>query len=272
MTKLFFNNKFIDKSDFLISHEDRGFQYGDGLFETLYIRDHKVRFLDFHVKRLKDGCKALHLDFAPSVEEFQLQIDRLCKQNKVGKVGRGNIFVWRKSGGLYTPEQFKANCVVSTTQKRYEFSDVIENAVFSTQVALQPSAWSRFKTINALPYVLAGIEKKTKGAKEIIICNHDGKIAETGSSNIFWLKSNVLFTPSLDSGCIAGVMRRFIIENSLNLGFKLRQGLFEKQHLLGADKVFTTNATGVSYIARIGGDHLFDIEPILSLASKINAC
>jgi len=67
---------------------------------------------------------------------------------------------------------------------------------------------SAFKTLNALPYVLAGNYRKQLGVDEVILLDTHGHLAECVASNLFWLKDGMLYTPSLNTGCIGGIIRQ----------------------------------------------------------------
>src|SRR5690606_1335213 len=112
-------------------------------------------------------------------------------------------------------------------------------------IRLSYSALSSLKTCSALPYVLAGIEKKSRNLDEILILDGQNRLAECSSSNLFWLKNGNIYTPSLESGCIAGVMRRHILHQARQSRIEIQEVLENPETLLTADQVFCCNVTGV---------------------------
>jgi len=101
---------------------------------------------------------------------------------------------------------------------------------------------SNLKTTNTLLNVLAGIYKKEKKLDDVILLNQDGFVCEGISSNIFVIKNNVLYSPTLDDGCVKGIMRENIIDISLNL----KMTVIDEAHINlldieEADEVFFTN-------------------------------
>jgi 4-amino-4-deoxychorismate lyase len=107
---------------------------------------------------------------------------------------------------------------------------------------------------------MANQERITRKMDEVILLSAKGQVSEAGSSNIFWVKDGAYFTPSLNSGCISGIGRKQIIKKLKQLEMVLIEGEFSPSELLQADKVFTSNVTGISYIEHIG-ESRFDINP-----------
>jgi branched-subunit amino acid aminotransferase/4-amino-4-deoxychorismate lyase len=114
------------------------------------------------------------------------------------------------------------------------------------------SPFSFFKGPYALHYVQAGRAKQSAGWQEAILRDAQGHVSEALVSNIFWLKDQVLYTPALETGCIAGIMRLNVLRACQMLRLEVREGLFKEAELLSADLVFTSNVTGLRVIQAIG--------------------
>lgn len=229
---------------------NRGFLFGDGLFETMIYCDGKLRFGGYHYERLLEGCRKLIL------EVYELSTIDMIENELVMRFGseialrvRWNVF--RGGEGKYTPE---SNILSESLQIQvFQPSPMIkQKAYFSDSIIVPKSPWSHCKTLSALTYVMANIERKNLAVDEVILCNSEGYVSEAGSSNIFWIKERMFFTPSLKCSCIAGVGRRVLIEKLQALGIGIVEGEFLPKDILEADFVFTTNVTGVSFIAQIG--------------------
>lgn len=102
-------------------------------------------------------------------------------------------------------------------------------------------------------YVKAGLEMKQRALDEILITDADGNISEASSSNVFWVKDNQLFTPSLETGCIDGVRRRWIIDQMQKSDKPVQQVKAQLAELSNADYIFTSNATGINFIGTLDG-------------------
>ena len=105
------------------------------------------------------------------------------------------------------------------------------------------------------------MEKTERSLDEIIICDYRGYISETLSANIFWKKDNNYYTPTIDTGCIEGIMRNWLIENLRSRRFTISEVQVKSTELLTADAVFTVNALGLKHILSIEKHH-FSIDTI----------
>jgi 4-amino-4-deoxychorismate lyase len=108
---------------------------------------------------------------------------------------------------------------------------------------------SSLKSTNSLPYILAGIYKKEKKLDECIILNELGNISEAITSNIFIVYNGVFYTPSLNKGCIGGIMRKVIIDMVKEGGREVQECPLNPNALLRADEVFLTNSiNGIRWV------------------------
>jgi len=251
--KVLFDQRIIDLKSFKIGPYDRAFQYGDGLFETMIWKNEKVQLIKDHFSRIKDGSKILHLKLPGYFNQFYFisNIKKLMTENHLKGDVRIKLFIWRKSGGLYEPVSFDTHHMIDLSQILSQPPKDLRKVGFCQNVYNQKSAWSAFKTQSSLPYVLAGIEKKRNNLDDIIICDEQGFISELLYSNIFWVKDNIFFTPSLDTGCIRGVMRSHLIRKLSILNIQLEEVLAEKNKILQAQHVFSANVTGLRSILSI---------------------
>jgi branched-subunit amino acid aminotransferase/4-amino-4-deoxychorismate lyase len=223
---------------------NRAMNFGDGLFETMVFDGEKIRFFDYHIDRLQRGMRMLKI--AGFGSRF-LALQDWIKEVYPGQRLRIRWNVFRTGSGKYTPI---SNDAVQTLHIQvYSPSPQVKpKTSFSEQVVLFPFPWSPCKTLNALPYVLAAQEREERKLNELILTDHKGSVAEASSSNIFWRKGRKIFTPALECGCIAGVARRAIMEKVPRM---VTQGVFRPNELLGADQVWVSNVTGISYLEKI---------------------
>lgn len=228
---------------------NRGFLFGDGLFETMIYFNGKLRFSAFHVERLIEGCRVLNLDFS-TLSTIEMIENVLIKKFGSANSLRVRWNVYRMGEGKYTPES-KGLSETLQIQTFIPTHSIKEKAYFSDSITVPKSAWSHCKTLNALTYVMANLERKKNSMDEVILSNSDGYVSEAGASNIFWIKNGIYFTPSLDCSCIAGVGRRAIMTKLKASSKGIMEGNFLPKDVMEADYVFTTNVTGVSFIRQI---------------------
>ncbi|GAB3916462.1 aminotransferase class IV [Larkinella terrae] len=257
------NGDVLPEEAICLSPNDRAFQYGDGLFETLRYEQNEVRFWPDHYDRVTRGMDALALRLPPRFDRDLVlpQIHKLLHLNGLTQqTARIKLQVWRQPGGLYTPTSFQTNFLI-TARSGSAFAVTEKTAVgFFDAVRLSPSPVSAYKTLNALPYVLAGIARQKQQADDMILLDTHGHLSECIASNLFWLIGNQLITPSPDSGCIEGILRRQLIRLAPQHGLTVHQGLFLPDVLTKADSVFCTNVSGIQWIRQIG-ETIFDESP-----------
>lgn len=249
--KALYNNRWLEES-IIIEMNDRALQFGDGLFETIILRDGKPEYLDYHFDRMTEGAKILNLNLPWN------NLD-LLKNTVKAFVSHGNIadsniklMVWRKPSHLggYNFDNSETNFLMIHRPIK-AVSKIIKKADFAQSITFNYSPLSSIKTLNSLPYILASNEKRKRNLDEIIVLNNQKYICECSSSNIFWVKNDTYYTPGLESGCLDGIMRRVVIENLKKKGIKVEEKLAGKEELLEADTVFATNSLGVRCFERI---------------------
>ena len=260
-----YNFQTIQEEDFKLSYLNRSFQYNDGLFDTLVFTQGRIRFLHDHLDRLRKALAVLGLLLPEEwlVDSFwHHQVAFLIRENAlIAPMIRIKVNVWRQEGGLFTPESDRAD-ILLTVSPQAALPAFIAKAGFLAAAAVPFTPFSFFKGPYALHYVLASREKKRLGLDEGILTDARGHVSEALVSNIFWLKGQVLFTPSLETGCIAGIMRLNVLRASQMLRLEVQEGLFTPADLLGADLVFTSNVTGLRPLAAIGDRNFQTESPI----------
>lgn len=252
--KCIYNFRFTEETMVSLPLHNRAFQYGDGLFETMRFQEGRILFLADHLERLLSGSEVLQMKLSSDFSSSYLEtaIVQLAAANGLPSRARIRLQVWRKTGGLYTPSQREAEFYISA-QPVVETPVEKEKVLFYRDIRLQYSPLSSLKTCNSLPYIMAGIAKTNAGADDMILLDHEGHISECIASNIFWMKNGTLFTPSLQSGCIAGVMRKQIIHRAKQSAIPLSEGLFPATDILEAEAVFCSNISGIQVIRQIEG-------------------
>jgi branched-subunit amino acid aminotransferase/4-amino-4-deoxychorismate lyase len=255
---LLYNFEPVEEEAFNLSYLNRGFQYNDGLFDTLIFADGRIRFLHDHLDRLRRALKVLGLVLPEawlSEATWQQQVAWLIRENGISApVVRIKANLWRQPGGLFTPESDQGELLI-TVSAQAELPAVIPQAGFIQAPPVPYTPYSFFKGPYALHYVQASREKKRAGLDEGILTDAAGHVAECLVSNIFWWTGQVLYTPALETGCIAGIMRLNVLRACQMLRLEVREGLFFPAELLAADLVFTSNVTGLRAIAAIGDAH-----------------
>lgn len=218
-----------------ISVKERGFRFGDGVFESCKIFSGRIYDFAAHKRRLELGIAALAIDFDTSdLEEKCLEL--IAKNEITQGVLRISVSRGQGSMGYLPAPDIETLLVVETLQPR-RFSGAARLCLSENYLWKKPAFLQKCKTNQGLNYVLTKIEAKKRGFYDAILLNEEAFIAETSSSNIFWVKDEEIFTPALESGALPGCVRQKIIDN-----FAVKEVLVNFSELENAQEVFLTNS------------------------------
>jgi len=243
---VFLNGEFVPSHLAKVSVFDRGFLYGDGLFETMRAYNGKIFRLDAHLKRLLKSLDIIHIKC--SYAQFQLEeaLYETMKRNKLtdayvrltvtrGTGGKGlnphdncnpTIVIVAKRFNMYTPEQYEKGFKVMVSNFRQnQFSPIVS-----------------LKSMNFLDNIFARLEAKQGGVDEVIFLNQSGFVTEGSVSNIFMVSNDAIMTPSCETGILPGITREVVFELAENLGFKISEKNFYLKELFSCSECFLTNS------------------------------
>ena len=232
-----------------LMHNNRAFCYGDALFETMHANGTQLQFFKEHYSRLTKGMEMLQMEKRnlPDAVMLESLLRKLLNKNHLYKGVRVRLSVFRDTGGFYTPENNSVSWLAETIPLHADQYLLNKKGLITalfTDFSKKADNLANLKTSNSLLYILAGLHRNKHGWDDCFILNTEGRLAETISSNIFIMKKGVLFTPSLDEGCVAGIMRRQIIRIAATEGLECTESQITEEDLLAADECFLTNAIG----------------------------
>lgn len=269
---LVYNSDILPESDFQVPANDRAFQYGDGVFETIRYENGQIWFWTDHFARLSAGMTALQLiqplEFrADLIRQHMLQL--LSANELAHRPARIKIQAWRQPGGLYTPAVNKLNLLI-TARPGNAFS-VTEKANVGIygDFRLAHSPVSAFKTLNALPYVLAGLHKEQKGLDEVILLDTARNLSECLASNLFWFCNQRLYTPSLQTGCVNGIIRQQLLRLGPKWGISVAEGHYQPGVLRQAEAIFCANVMGIQWLQSVNDIRIETTAPSFVNAEKL---
>ena len=224
-----------------ISADNRGLAYGDGLFETILVRDSRPLWLEDHLRRLVEAAKQLTIpcDLAKLKQDCALLLTRIDHPFAVLKIvlTRGHV-----SRG-YTPHHAPSERIVSVsiyTQNRMAWEQGVNLALCQIQLSEQRHL-AGLKHLNRLEQVLAAEELARRGYQEGLMMQR-GLIIEGSRSNVFCVVDGVLLTPSLSQCGVRGIMRQHIIKHAAKLGIDTSVRDIGVSLLQRADEVFICNS------------------------------
>lgn len=257
MKKFINHNGGIYEADHpVLAIADHSYRYGDGLFETLRIENGMILFRDNHFKRLFTGLKILkfNVPLLFTKQKIEKEIIELCIKNNCEESARVRLSVSRGNGGLYDCDN-KFSYFIECWPLEKSKETINENGLIIDvfpDARKSIDAFSNLKSANYLPYVMAALWAKENKLNDALVLNQYERICDATIANVFWVKDENVFTPSLGEGCVAGVMRRQILDFALQISdsdLKMQESELTIDRLLNADEVFLTNViTGVRWV------------------------
>jgi branched-subunit amino acid aminotransferase/4-amino-4-deoxychorismate lyase len=250
-----YNGELHPQDQGFIKGNNRAFMYGDGLFESIRIRNGKPMFLDAHIARLLDAAAALKMEVPATfnLEHFRREVGELIAKNNIPLGGKCRLTLFRNTGGTYTPDDNSTGYVIETfhySTNEYTLNEEGFSIELYPEMRKPVNKLAIYKTCNSLLYIMAGIYARQNKYDDTLIVNDKGNIIESSNSNLFIICNGVLYTPALSDGCLAGVMRMQIINIALANKLKVYECSLNPQNLLVADEVFLSNAVrGLQWVA-----------------------
>lgn len=245
MLKAFFDGNIIDDEQPIVSGNNPGLRFGDGIFETILVVNGKPILISEHLLRLQKGMNLLDLHLpVPNLESAILsQISTLVNTNEV-KYGRLRLTVFRREQFVNCNSNVNAHLLIQINplSGATEFNNKGLKLVIYDQVKKQQDALSAIKHNSFLPFSLGMANAVKKEADDSIILNTEGRVCETCIANIWMVKNGVIKTPSLEEGPIAGIMRAFLLRHLKKRKIPVLETAIRLEELKAADEVFISNS------------------------------
>ena len=241
------NGTILEDSEAYLSVDNRGFAYGDAVFETIKVNS-KPLFWEAHYFRLMASMRILRMEipmhFTSEFLESQI-MDLVDTQSEKAKSYRVKLTVFRATGGYYTPT---SNAVKFTIALAPLDSDIYNSHTDSCEIELfkdyfiAPNLLSTLKTNNKAINVVGSIFAKENNYDNCLLLNTNKNIIEALNGNVFLVKDNVIKTPPLADGCLKGIIRDQLIDMiSKSDNYDLIETSISPFELQKADEIFITN-------------------------------
>lgn len=253
-----------------VSADDRGLQYGDGLFETMGVANGKVLRFDLHMARLAEGCHRLGMPMPPA--------DLIATECARVLVGLGSavvkLIVTRGPGprGYGPPLQPTVTRIVNSTAAQVseaEASRPIALRVCETRLGRNPRL-AGIKHLNRLEQVLAGAELREPLVDEGLMRSTDDRVVSATAANVFMVRNGRLLTPQISDCGVSGVMRDIVLRTAARLGLDVEVGDFTVADLERADELFLTNAVrGIRPVGMVENVKTFAPGPVVARLREV---
>lgn len=247
MQLICFNGAMLKKNEPVFTASNRGFKYGDGVFETMRLQKGRLHLAAYHFDRLFASLELLQIPVAFSPVEITERAEELCKVNGCADQARVRLAVYRSESGE------GAYCIEAAElpEEKTLWNDQGWSIDVYPYARKGQDVFANLKTANYLPYVMADRYAAEKGLDEAIVLNSHGLLCDASKANLFLIMENSILTPALHQGCVNGVMRRYVIEEAKRKGYTLKQAEVSIEDLQSAEEVFLTNALqGIKWVAR----------------------
>ena len=239
-----FNGELLFEENVKLSSENRGFKYGDAVFETIKVSHKRVIFWEDHYFRLMASMRMLRMKIPMqfTLEFLEKEILKAVAVQEEASSFRVRLNVYRKDGGLYTPKTNEIDYLIDVKVNMYQTKNTYTVDVFKDFYNYS-GLLSTIKTNNRMVNTLASIYAQENDLDNCVLINEKKGVVEVTNANIFVLKGNIVKTPALTEGCIKGIVRNKVIEIILkNKEYTLEETTISPFEIQKADEVFITNA------------------------------
>lgn len=240
-------NGTIVAEDTTILTQNRGFLYGDAVFETVKIINNKILFLEDHYFRLMSSMRVVRMEIPMNftMEYLEEQILAVVAKNEVVNSARARITVYRNDGGYYLPQTNEVsflihavaieNTLYSIEKNQYEV-DLYKDFYITKQLL------SSIKTTNKIINITGSIFASENGLDNCLLLNDSKNVVEALQGNIFMIVGNKLSTPPVSEGCLNGVMRKQILTLAKKIeNLEVVEEVISPFDIQKADELFITN-------------------------------
>ena len=255
----------IDKAT--ISVLDRGFTYGDGLFETMRSYSGRIFRLEWHLDRLFHSARAIFIDLPMTKKEIRSAINATIERNKLSNsIVRLTITRGEQDPGLNIDYSALPTLVILVTPTKFISKNLYKKGIgikLYKKSAIRTQGISKqIKSCNYLSNILLREKAIKEGFFEAILLDNDNNATEGTISNIFIIKNNQLKTPSLNEFVLSGIIRRAILDICRANNISFQETAITETDLYEADEIFLTNSgIEVLPVSNINHRNLKDINP-----------
>ncbi|TGV04779.1 aminotransferase class IV [Flavivirga rizhaonensis] len=242
-----FNGNILEENT-ILSIENRGYNYGDTLFETIKVSFGKILFWEDHYFRLMASMRIMRMEIPMSftMEYLEEQILSTLESNNLLKSSaRVKLFVHRNEGGLYTPNSNDVSFIISVKPIQDDFY-LLQDGFYEVDLFkdyyVSPSLLSTLKTNNKILNVVGSIYAKENNLHNCFVLNTNKHVVEALNGNIFVVKDNIIKTAPISDGCLKGIMRKQLIDIIKSMpDYEIVEDSISPFELQKADEIFITN-------------------------------
>jgi branched-chain amino acid aminotransferase len=250
-------NGIIQKNTSIGIESNRGFLYGDAIFETIKVLDKKVLFLEDHYFRLMASMRICRMEIPMNftMEYFEEQILSLVQSLSTSNAYRVRFSVYRESEGFYLPKSRQVQFIITASNLNsdlYFFQKEQYEVELYKDFYLPKQLLSNLKTNNKMLQITGSIFANENGYENCLVLNDEKNVIEALQSNLFMKTGNTIVTPPVSDGCLNGIMRKQVLEILKKMeGIEVKEISISPFDLQKADELFLTNViSGIQPITK----------------------
>ena len=269
---IFLNGQFLSEAEAVVPVNDRGFTYGDGLFETLRVVNGRPFRMAQHLERMTRGADFLKIKPPFTPKELEKIARQLVEKNQMPDAIL-RVTLTRGPGARgYTPNGDGTPTVVMTLHPAPALETSVEwNLVTSSFRIPASDALSSFKTTSKILHVMARAEAAEKGADEALLINTNGEVAEAASGNLFWVYQDKICTVPTGRGVLPGITRAIVLEICQVLGLQTNKRVIKPEALRNSQGLFVTQSTsGIVPVVSFDGESVTPSPLVDQISSAYN--
>lgn len=241
----YIDGNYYNYADSKVHINDRGYHFGDAVYEVILFNEGVFYDFDAHINRLFNSLKSIEIEFSLTKKTIELIVKNLIRLNRVTF---GSVYIQVSRGVAernHTYDNLKVKPVLTIiTSKKHNTTNAIIKGVKA--ITVRDNRWSRpdIKTTQLLPNVLAKTIANKQGAYESIFIDEEGYVTEGSSSNIWIINDkNEIITRNIDGKILSGITRKTVAEFAKLNDLKVLEKKFSKEDMFNAKEVFLTSAS-----------------------------
>lgn len=264
--QVYLNGTFLDQNKATVSVSDRGFVFGDGVYEVTRVVDGKFFMEKEHLARLDEGLRGLKIDLDAETKKQIPEISRALIERNGHMVGEASVYLQITRGAVWPrahtfPDPPVKPTLYLSSGKFIPHIDLHKSGVDTIKVP--DVRWSRcnLKTINLLPNTLAKQQAIEAGVNSAVMVR-DGVVTESPNANIFGVRGGELYTYPASNYILSGITRTAVIAIANNLGIPLHLNPIREDELSSFDELFFSGTTtDIQPIIRVDGKNIGSGKP-----------
>ena len=246
MSICYLNGEYLPLEQARVPVLDRGFIFGDGVYEVIPAYGGRLFRLPQHLQRLHDSLAAIRIDNPLTDEQWQTLLETLVEKNRAGGDNDQSVYLQVTRGVARRDHGFPKDTrpTVFAMSSPLASADPQQMQAGVAAITLDDIRWRycHIKTIALLPNILLKQQALEKGAVEAILVR-DGEVTEGSASNIFIVRDGVIRTPAKSERLLPGITRDLIVELARDNGLPCEEGIIREDELHAADEVWLSSST-----------------------------